>query len=187
MRLKAGHVIILTAIIASVIGTFFASNAITGLTATRQQVAQGNFADITGRAVSDQKASASGMQTAAGAILFAMIAITGLVLVARVGREAFSEARRNTSQIKNRIQMAEDAIENGSHKEAHFHYNAIREQYAKLKEHEKAAHYPRIARIHRQLLHKSNVREAQYLTDKYVNGRISPEEFRRLKQMVISQ
>ena len=43
MRLGAGHAIILTAILVSVIGTFFAANAITGFTVAKEGVEKGTF------------------------------------------------------------------------------------------------------------------------------------------------
>ncbi len=188
MRFGKGYAVIAGAVLLSIIGTFFASNAITGFSVAKDGVSKGDFASLTGKAVSDASASqTSSLQTVVGAVLFAMAALSALVVVARIGRTTVGQASETNPGIKGRIQVAEKAIASGNHREAYVHYNALREQYAKLNESEKATHYPKLAGIHRKLTQKSNINEAQYLTDKYVNGTITEEEFQRLKQLIVSQ
>lgn len=189
MKVGASHIIIMSAILVSVMGTFFAANTITGLTTASDTLSKGDFATVTGKVVAETTAQqASGLGKAAGSILLGLASITALVVVARIGRNAMKEAMENAEPgIKDNVRKAEDAIKEGNYTEAHALYNAVREQYAKLQEQEKAQHHSRIMQLHSSLLRQATMAEAHYLTEKYVSNTITEEEFERLKQIVVSQ
>lgn len=186
MRLGVGHTIILTAVLVSVIGTFFAANAVTGFSVAREGIGKGDFADITGKATAET-GQASSFQKAAGSILFGLLSIATLVVVARMGRNAFSEARQLAPDITSRISKAEEAAESGNHAAAYSLYAELRKQYSTLAQQEKAKHHSRIMKLHRELSQQAAIMEAQHLTDKYVNGTITEEEFERLRMLIASQ
>lgn len=183
MRLGTSHLAILTAIIASVIGTFFASNAITGLTIASDSVQNGDFAAITGRAVD----SGSGLQTVTGGVLFSLAGVAALIVVARIGRNSITEARQREPDVATYVKAAEEAIQEGNHIVAYGLYGKIKSQYGTLEEKEKTRHYPRIMQIHRALSRQAAINEAQFLTEKYVSNTITQEEFERLKTLIASQ
>ena len=189
MRMGAAHVIIMSAILVSVMGTFFAANTITGLTTASDTLSKGDFAAVTGKMVAETALQqASGLGKAAGSILLGLASITALVVVARIGQNAMKNAVENAEPgIKDNVRKAEGAIKEGNYTEAHALYNAIREQYAKLQEQEKAQHHSRIIQLHSSLLRQATMAEAHYLTEKYVNNTITEEEFERLKQIVVNQ
>lgn len=188
MRFGAAHAIILTAIIASVIGTFFASNAITGFTIAKEGVEKGDFAAVTGKAIDGEAGQANGFRAVSGSVLFGLLSIAALVVVARIGQNAITTARQNeTAGISGPIKKAEEAIEAGNHAAAYALYSSIREQYSKLAEQERAKHYRKIMKIHQDLAQQAAIIEAQHLTDKYVNGTITQDEFERLKNLIASQ
>ncbi len=185
--MKSGHIIILTTILASVIGTFFASNAITGLTVAKAGVQESNFASVTGH-VTIGNGQASSIQTLAGSILFGMLAITALVVVARIGKNSVSEAMEaKAPNLKNMVKKANNAIDEGRLKEAHDLYSSMRSLYSKMQQEEKQSHFKNIMGVHQRLSQQAAIKEAQYLTEKYVDETISEKEFERLKQLIISQ
>lgn len=189
--MKAGQVIILTAIIVSVIGTFFAANTISGFTVAKENFAQAEFASITGKAI-DSEASGSkqveGLQAAMSALLFGLVSIAVLAIVARVGQNTYAEIQqRSAPKISDAVKKAEDAIQAGRHADAFALYSIIKQQYSQLRQEEKAEHYKRIINLHSQLSRQAAILEAQGLTDKYVKGTITEEEFERLKQLIIMQ
>ncbi|MBI2143184.1 hypothetical protein HYU20_02480 [Candidatus Woesearchaeota archaeon] len=211
--MKAAHVLIITAILASVIGTFFAANTINGLAVAKNSLGKADFAAVTGKAVDAGDTGtkqAEGLQAAMSALLFALVSIAALVIVGRIGQNSYAEIKQNSAQIgrspiaqvgssrnsalggiapkiTDALKKVEDAIQTGSHDDAFALYNIIRQQYGQLSNGEKAEHYRRIISIHRQLSRQAAIMEAQRLTDKYVKGTISEEEFERLKQLIVSQ
>ncbi|MBI2176284.1 hypothetical protein HYU40_02950 [Candidatus Woesearchaeota archaeon] len=189
--MKAGHVIILTAIIVSVIGTFFAANTISGFTVAKESFAKAEFASVTGKAIDSGVPGAKqvqGLQAAMSALLFGLVSIAALVIVARVGQNTYAEIQqRNIPKITDAVKKAEDAIQAGKPTDAYALYGIIKQQYSQLKQEEKAEHYKRIINLHRQLSRQAAILEAQGLTDKYVKGTITEGEFERLKQLIISQ
>lgn len=189
--MKAAHVLIITAILASVIVTFFAANTISGFAVAKSSLANADFAAITGKAVDAGDTGAKqveGLQAAMSALLFGLVSVAALVVVARIGQNTYAEMRReSTPRITDALKKAEDAIQTGSHDDGLALYSIIRQQYGQLSHDEKAEHYRRIISIHRQLSRQAAVMEAQRLTEKYVNGTISEEEFERLKQLIVSQ
>ncbi len=186
MRLGASHTIILTAVLVSVIGTFFAANAITGFSVAREGIGKGDFADITGKATAET-GQAGSFQKAAGAIIFGLLSIATLVVVTRLGKNAVSEARQLSPGMAGRISRAEEATEAGNHTEAYSLYNELRAQYSMLAQQERAKHYSRIMKLHKELSMQAAIMEAQHLTDKYVSGTITEEEFERLRVLIASQ
>lgn len=189
--MKAGHVIILTAVLVSVIGTFFAANTISGFAVAKENFAKAEFASVTGRAVDSEVSGAKqveGLQAAMSALLFGLVSIAALVIVARVGQNTYTEIQqRSAPKITDAVKKAEDAIQAGKQADAFALYDIIKQQYGQLRQEEKAEHYKRIINLHSQLSRQAAILEAQQLTDKYVKGTISEEEFERLKQLVISQ
>ncbi len=189
--MKAAHVLIITAILASVIGTFFAANTISGFAVAKNSLANADFAAVTGRAVDSGNEGAShveGLQAAMSALLFGLVSVAALVVVARIGQNTYAEIKQNsTPRITDALKKAEDAIQTGSHSDGLALYNIIRQQYGQLSHDEKAENYSRIIGIHRQLSRQAAVMEAKQLTEKYVNGTISEQEFERLKQLIVSQ
>lgn len=192
--MKAGHVIILTAIIVSVVGTFFAANTISGFTVAKENFAKAEFASITGKAIDSEASEASGakqvegLQAAMSALLFGLVSIAALVIVARVGQNTYAEVQpKSAPKLKDAVKKAEDAINAGKPADAFALYGIIQQQYSQLRQEEKAEHYKRIVNLHSQLSRQAAILEAQSLTDKYVKGTISEEEFERLKQLIISQ
>lgn len=190
-KMKAAHVLIITAILFSVIGTFFAANTINGFTVAKSSLGKADFAAVTGKAVDAGDAGAKqaeGLQAAMSALLFGLVSAAALVVVARIGQNSYAEIRQNSMpRITDALKKAEDAIQAGSHDDAFALYGIIRQQYGQLSNGEKAEHYRRIIGIHRQLSRQAAVMEAKRLTEKYVNGTISEEEFERLKQLIVSQ
>lgn len=189
--MKAAHVLIITAILISVIGTFFATNTISGFATVKTNLAGADFAAVTGKIVDsgDQGAKqVEGLQAAMSALLFGLVSIAVLVIVARIGQNTYAEIKQNsTPKITDAVKKAEDAIQAGKHTDAFALYNIIRQQYSQLRQEEKTEHYSRIIGIHRQLSRQVAIMEAQRLTEKYVNGTMSEEEFERLKQLIVSQ
>ncbi len=189
--MKTGHVIILTTIIVAVIGTFFAANMISGFTGAKSGFANAKFAAITGAATATGASGANqagGLQAAMGALLFGLVSIAALVVVARIGQNTYTEIRQNsTPKITDAVKKAEDALQAGKQEDAFALYGIIKQQYSQLKQEEKAEHYKRIINLHRQLSRQTAILEAQQLTDKYVKGTITQEEFERLKQLIITQ
>lgn len=188
--MRAGQVIILTAIIVSVIGTFFAANTISGFTVAKKGFEKANFAAVTGKAVDSETGSkqVEGLQAAMSALLFGLVSIAALVIVARVGQNTYAEIRqRSAPKITDAVKKAEDAIQAGKQADAFALYGIIQQQYSQLRQEEKAEHYKRIINLHSQLSRQAAILEAQGLTDKYVKGTITEEEFERLKQLIIAQ
>ncbi len=206
-KMKAGHVIILTAIIFSVIGTFFAANTISGFAVAKKNFTKAEFAAVTGKVTAPVATGAKqveGLQAAMSALLFGLVSIAALVIVARVGQNTYTEIREKSAQIgqspiahsakggiapkiTDAVKKAEDAIQAGNHADAFALYSIIKQQYGQLKQEEKAEHYKRIVNLHSQLSRQSAILEAQGLTDKYVKDTITQEEFERLKQLIIAQ
>ena len=189
----AGRIIIVSAIIASLVGTFFVANTITGFTTASESLGKGNFAAITGKAVdsgtgSEGSEQLNGMQKAAGSALLGLLSIAVLVVVARIGQSALAGMKESKFPgIKGAVEKAENAVKEGNHAEAYALYNSIKELYARMEEEEKTQYYSRIMRIHRSLAQQAAMTEAHYLTEKYVNGTITELEFERLKQIITSQ
>ncbi len=174
--MKARHAIILTAILVAVIGTFIATNRISG-----------NYASITGNVVASQQ-KVTGLQNAVSSVLFGLVSIAAIVAVAKIGQNSAAEMRESrVPSIKDTLRKAEAAIGEGNHTAAYALYNAIRDQYMQLKDEEKTRHRQRIIQIHKALSQQAALTEAHYLTDKYVKGTITHEEFERMKHLVISQ
>ena len=195
--MKAGHVIILTAILVSVIGTFFAANTISGFTVAKKSFTRAEFAAVTGKVTAtgtpDVK-HVEGLQAAMSALLFGLVSITAIVIVARIGQNTYTEIKEKSAakggiapKISDAVKKAEDAVLAGKHADAFALYSIIKQQYGQLKQEEKAEHFNRIANLHSQLSRQSAILEAQGLTDKYVKGTITQEEFERLKQLIIAQ
>lgn len=185
--MKAAHVLIITAILISVIGTFFATSTISGFAVARKDFSKASFAEATATTASGAK-HVEGLQAAMSALLFGLVSIAALVVVARIGQNTYAEIKQNsTPKITDAVKKAEDAIQAGKHADAFTLYNIIRQQYGQLKQDEKIEHYPRIISIHRQLSRQLAVAEAQRLTEKYVNGTMSEEEFERLEQLIMAQ
>lgn len=177
--MKAGHAIILTAILVAVVGTFIATNSISG-----------NYASITGNIVAGEAKpqNLGGLQNAISGALFGLVSIAALVVVARIGQNTVTRIQEaRVPGIKDNVKKAEEAIEAGNHAAAYALYNSIKSQYEQLEDEEKMRHRQRIMQVHHSLTQQAAVTEAHYLTDKYVNGTITQEEFERLKQLVISQ
>jgi len=176
-KMKRAHIIIITAIMASVIGTFFVTNVTTGLGA------------ITGNAVASGSIQLESAQAAVGAFLFALVSLAALVVVARVGANSIQELSQDsgTPTMNAIIEKAESAIQRENYPAAYSHYNSIRQQYAGLETIEKLQYYARIIEVHRQLAKQATIAEANRLTDKYVNGAITEQEFEKLKQLLTSQ
>lgn len=189
--MKAGHVIILTAVIVSVIGTFFAANTVSGFAVAKENFAKAEFASVTGKAIDFEVSGAKqveGLQAAMSALLFGLVSIAALVVVARIGQNTYTEIRqRSTQKITDAVKRAEDAMQAGKQADAFALYSIIKQQYGQLKQEEKAEHYKRIINLHGQLSRQMTILEAQCLTDKYVKGTITEEEFERLKQLIIAQ
>ena len=188
--MKAAHMLIITAILASVIGTFFAANTISGFAVAKNSLANADFAAVTGKIVDsgDSGEHVNGLQAAMSALLFGLVSIAALVVVARIGQNTYAEIKQNsTPRITDALKKAEDAIQTGNHSGGFALYSIIRQQYGQLRQEEKAEHYKRIVNLHSQLSRQAAIMEAQRLTEKYVNGTISEEEFERLKQLVVSQ
>ena len=186
----AGRVIIVTAIILSLIGTFFVANTITGFTTATESLGKGSFASVTGKAVDSGIGSEqlNGLQKAAGSVLLGLLSMVTLVVVARIGQNTLAGIKESKAQsIKGAVEKAENAVKEGNHAEAYAFYNNMKELYAQLEENEKTQYYSRIMRIHRSLAQQAAMTEAHYLTEKYVNGTITEQEFERLKQIITSQ
>lgn len=175
--MKPAHLVILTAIVASVIGTFFVTNTVTG------------FGAITGSAVASSSVQPEGVQAAVSSVLFALISLAALVVVARVGANTVREISQDSSSpsIKTAIESADSAIQQGKYPAAYSLYNNIKQQYANLESVEKLEYYARIIDVHRQLAKQATIAEANRLTDKYVNGTITDQEFEKLRQLLINQ
>lgn len=189
-KMKAGHVIILTAVLVSVIGTFFAANTISGFAVAKRGFEKADFAAVTGKIVDsgDSREEVKGLQAAMSALLFGLVSIAALVIVARVGQNTYTEIQQgSTPKITDAVKKAEDAIQAGEHADAFALYGIIKQQYGQLRQEEKAEHYKRIINLHSKLSRQAAILEAQQLTDKYVKGTITQEEFERLKHLVISQ
>ncbi len=175
--MKRAHIIITTAIMASVIGTFFVTNVATGLGA------------ITGNAVASGSLQLESAQAVVGAFLFALVSLAALVVVARVGANSVEEMSQGsgTPTMKAAIDKAEEAIQRENYPAAYSLYNSIKQQYQGLESFEKLQYYARIIEVHRQLAKQATITEANRLTDKYVSGAITAQEFEKLRQLLISQ
>lgn len=183
---KQGYVIIASAIMIALIGTFFVSNAVTGFATAKKGVEKSSFADITGKAIG--VGTTSGFRAAVSSVFFGLLSITALVVVARIGQNAITTIKESQGpSIKQEVEKAEKAVEEGNHPEAYALYTSIRQLYAQLEEKEKARHYQRIMQVHNALARQATAAEANYLTEKYVNGTIAEEEFERLKQIITTQ
>ncbi len=191
VKMKAAHVLIITAILISVIGTFFATNTISGFTVAKKDFNKASFAEVTGKVVAPGASGAKpveGLQAAISALLFGLVSIVALVVVARIGQNTYAEIKQNSMpKIIDAVKKAEDAIQAGKHTDAFTLYNIIRQQYGQLRQEEKAEHYSRIIGIHRQLSRQAAIMEAQRLTEKYVSGTMSEQEFERLEQLIMTQ
>lgn len=186
----AGRIIIITAIVLALAGTFFVANTITGFTVAKESVVKGNFAAVTGKAVDQgiNSGQLNGLQKAAGSALLGLLSIAVLVVVARVGQNALAGMKEGKApSIKGAVEKAENAVKEGNHTEAYALYNGIKQLYAQMEEGEKAQYYSRIMRIHRSLAQQAAMTEAHYLTEKYLNSTITESEFERLKQIIASQ
>ena len=175
--MNRSHAIILTAVIASVIGTFFVANTVTGFSV--------GFNAITGHAVGSPLNS---VQAATGSVLFGLLSLAALVVVARIGANRLKEQDGASSpSIKASLEKAERAIQQGNHAAAYPIYNSLKQQYSRLESIEKLNYYARIIEVHRQLSKQAVIAEANSLTDKYVNGKITEQEFERLRQLITNQ
>jgi hypothetical protein len=185
-----GRIIIVAAIILSFVGTFFVANTITGFTTATASLGKGEFASITGKAVDSgiNSEQVNGLQKAAGSALLGLLSIAVLVVVARVGQNALAGIKESkASGIKGAVEKAENAVKEGNHAEAYTLYNNIKELYTQMEEEQKAQYYSRIMRIHTSLAQQATMTEAHYLTEKYLNGTITEQDFERLKQIITSQ
>ena len=186
--MKPAHLIILMAITASVIGTFFVANTVTGLTVSKLAVSNSGFGSVTGNAVASSPAQLKGMQAAASSGLFGLLSLAALVVVARIGANTLKEAEESSSpNIQTAIEKAESKARQGSYPAAATLYKSIKQQYAQLDPLERLEYYARIIDLHRQLAKQAVVAEANYLTDKYVGGTITEQEFERLRRLIVSQ
>ena len=175
--MNRSHVIILAAVVASVIGTFFVANTVTGFSV--------GFNAITGHAVGSPL---NGVQAATGSVLFGLLSLAALVIVARIGANSITEKDEDSGpDIKVSIEKAERAIQQGNHAAAYPIYNSLKQQYSGLESIEKLNYYARIIEIHRQLSRQATIAEANRLTDKYVNGNITEQEFEKLRELVTNQ
>ena len=174
--MNRAHMIILTAIVASVIGTFLVANTVTGFSV--------GFNAITGHAVGTPQ----GVQAAASSVLFGLLSLAALVVVARIGANTLKEAEESSSpNIQTAIEKAESTAKQGSYPAAATLYKSIKQQYAQLDPLERLQYYARIIDIHRQLAKQAVIAEANYLTDKYVAGTITGQEFERLRELLTNQ
>lgn len=185
--MKTAHLIILIAVLASVLGTFIVADTITGLTAAKNAFSgSGGFGTVTGNAISALN-YARGAQTAISSALFGLISLAALVVVARIGANTVNDADENEPSMKTAIERAEKAAEKGSYPEAAALYNNIKLQYSQLDQLERLQYYPKIIGIHGQLAKQAKIAEASGLTDKYVTGTITEQEFERLRELLTSQ
>ena len=175
--MNRSQMIILAAVVASVIGTFFVANTVTGISA--------GFNAITGHAIGPPL---NGVQAATGSILFGLLSLAALVVVARIGANGIEEQEETSSpSIKANLEKAEMAIQQGNHAAAYPLYNSLKQQYSGLGPVEKLNYYARIIEVHTQLSKQAVIAEANSLTDKYVNGSITEQEFERLRELVTNQ
>lgn len=190
---RTGYTIILIAIVASIIGTFFLSNTITGFATAREGVSKGDFASVTGKAIGElsqpqQQLQLKSLKTVASSLVFGLLSVAVLIVVARMGKNAITNAMESrTPAIQDTVKKAESAVGEGKYENAYALYNTVRELYAKLEEWQKQQHYARVMQLHSKLARQAATAEAHYLTEKYVNGTITEEEFERLKQIIASQ
>ncbi|MBI2141801.1 hypothetical protein HYU16_05270 [Candidatus Woesearchaeota archaeon] len=185
-----GRIIIVTAIVLSLAGTFLVANTITGFTVAKESVTKGDFAAVAGKAADEgiSPAQLDGLQKAAGSALLGLLSIAMLVVVARIGQGALAGMKESkTPGIKGTVEKAENAIKEGNHPEAYALYSSIKQIYAQMEEDEKAQYYSRIMHIHKALAQQAAMTEAHYLTEKYLNGTITESEFERLKHIIASQ
>ena len=175
--MNRSQVIIFAAVVASVIGTFFVANTVTGFSV--------GFNAITGQAVGSPL---NGIRAVTGSVLFGLLSLAALVVVARIGANNIKEQDEdNGPSIKVSIDRAERAIQQGNHAAAYPIYNSLKQQYSSLESLEKLNYYARIIEIHRQLSKQATIAEANRLTDKYVNGKITEQEFEKLRELVTNQ
>ena len=168
-----------------------AANTISGFTVAKKNFTKAEFAAVTGKVTAPAATGAKhveGLQAAMSALLFGLVSIAALVVVARVGQNTYIEMQqKSVPKITDAVKKAEGAVRAGKHADAFALYSIIKQQYGQLKQEEKAEHYKRIVNLHSQLSRQSAILEAQGLTDKYVKGTITQEEFEKLKQLIIAQ
>ncbi|HIG98853.1 TPA: hypothetical protein HA231_05530 [Candidatus Woesearchaeota archaeon] len=173
------HAIVAIVISIVIIGTFFAAK-------TLSKGKNGDFAAVTGEAVGTVNA-AQPLHAAIGSVLFGLVAIAALITITRISTSQTMPKTEEKTDIRQTVGMAEDALNAGNHSAAASIYNQIRGQYAQLSQGEKARHYPRIINVHAAIAKRAAISEAGLLTDKYVAGTITEEEFERLGQLVLNQ
>jgi hypothetical protein len=186
--LKSGRSIIVTAVLLSLLSTFMISNVVNGYDGVKI-FSSGEFAAITGNVVSDGVSSdqVKGLSSALASVMFGLIAVTALVVVTSVGKNAVTRIRESKETDADEIiEKAENAILLGEHAKAYQLYGVMRESYSLMEDDEKQEHHPRMMKIYDALSRHSNATEASFLTEKYVNGEASQDEVERLQNIVVN-
>ena len=76
-------------------------------------------------------------------------------------------------------------MKNKQHDDARQLYIKARQAFSELGEEAKLKHYNDLSEIYYSLKRYEEIKEAQNLAEKYAEGNISEEEFRKLSDMVV--
>ena len=158
----------------------------TGQIKTKSPKTQQQLPQITGAVVKATTATAEEIaQTArksATTILYALLAITALVIGGRISYQKLS----NKDEMEEMITKAEEMTESQQYTEAHSIYSKARQAFAQLEEEAKLKHYDRLLKLYHTLKKQYDMMEAQTLAEKYSQGTITRDELTRLNELLAS-